>query len=87
MFQDLHAYLKRFEHLTPPERLIKKDIQDVILIALGAKVKDHEIKVQGKTAFITTSPALKSEIVLHKGDILKALRDRYAGVPQITEIR
>ncbi|MEX0917404.1 MAG: hypothetical protein WDZ90_02695 [Candidatus Paceibacterota bacterium] len=87
MVYDIRTLLKRFEHLQPPERSVKEDVKKAVLLVLGIHLKDVEMSVNGKQVFITTSPSAKSEIMLHKADILKAMRNLHQTGSLVKDIR
>ena len=76
MFTDISSFLSRFEHLTPPERSIKKAFQHVVKELLGVTIHEREISIRSNVVYINTNPTLKSEIVINKALILRALSEK-----------
>lgn len=73
MFKDVRLFLSKFNAIKPPERAIVEDVIKVIVHVLGITVRRAEISVRGRTVYITTTPVIKSEIVLNKSKILREL--------------
>lgn len=76
MFKDLGSFLARFSNLTPPDQFIKEELLRVIFAETGITLSKNAVDMQGNTAFIQAkSPAIKNEILLYKGSILKKMEN------------
>jgi len=73
MFEDVSSFLKRFNSLKPPERFVQEHVCEAVKTVCGIRLRKRDMSVRGKMVYITTSPAAKSEIILHKQAILKIL--------------
>lgn len=88
MFKDISSFLSRFELLTPPERSIKKAFQNVAKELLGVTIHENEINVRANIVYINTNPTLKSEIVINKALLLRALSEKLSSTKRpVTDVR
>ncbi len=87
MFKDVSAFLARFANLTPPDQFIKDALLRAVTETVGITLSKNAIELRGTTAFISAyPPSVKSEILLHKSQILAAL-EGVSGKRQIRDIR
>ena len=80
MFENASYFLDRFRSLKPPERFVKEGVVGVVKSACGINLRDIDVSVKRGIVYINTSPAAKSEIVLHKQLILKKLSKEMIGM-------
>lgn len=89
MLKGIHSLLDRFKLIEPPEGVRKKAVMSAIEEVLDIRMTPEQIKIQGNTAYITGNSLLRSEIMLHKGDILRLLRNSFGELSRnpVTDIR
>lgn len=83
--KSLADFLKKFELLVPPHKVVKENLTKAILEVTGITVEDGNIAIQGSVAFLKLSPIKKTEILLKGKAILLELERR--GTTRITVIR
>ena len=69
MVKEVKSLLGKYSRLKPKGSLLKKIIQEVIFSNYNITIPPNFISIRNKTAFLKTSPALKSEIILNKKKI------------------
>lgn len=72
-------FFKKFSKLAPPEAHIKNALKKIISERVGTEISLDSIKIsgggeKGSVVYLNCHPALKSEIFLHKQDILADLK-------------
>lgn len=71
----ISSFLDKFKNLTPPERFVKDACANAVQKETGILLSGSEIDIRGKTLFLTTGPAKKTTIMLHKPAILTVLQE------------
>ena len=71
--EKITSFFSKFTKLTPPERFVKEKCIEVVKKIASITLLDKDIEIRGETLFITTTPIKKSELFLHKRDILENL--------------
>jgi len=83
---NISDYLSKFHSLLKESTAQSHAICEEIQKTTGAKLSQDTISIQGTTVYITASPVVKNEIVLHKSRILSRLHT-HKHTSFITEIR
>jgi hypothetical protein len=73
------SLLKRYLNFTPPSLVRARAIQKVLLERFGAECSDGDIVVRGDVAHIRVSGSLKSEIAIHKTELLARINELGGG--------
>jgi hypothetical protein len=76
MFRNIQSLLERFT-FEPPEGTRKRAIIAAVSEVLGITIQAKQIRIQGSYAFIEARPIVRSELMLHKADILRKLRNTF----------
>lgn len=71
--KNLSSFLDKFKNITPPERFVKEVFIKVVSDTTEITLLKNEIDVRGSVLFITTQPAIKSELFLKKDLLLEKL--------------
>lgn len=76
----IKEYLKKFAHLTQPEKIVKETVGNIVEKHIGVKIAIDSIRVENVgqncsaiMVYITEHPTLKNEIFMHKRAILDDL--------------
>ena len=69
------SFLEKFTTLKPPERFVKEVCINAVQKETGIVLTVNEIDIRGETLLLTTSPAKKTDITLHKPAILSELQN------------
>ena len=83
----LHELLERFQNITPPDRAVRNATATAIKEVTGLALAHSSIEVQRGVLYIKTKPVIKSEILLHKREILSAIKDELKGTKTMVDIR
>lgn len=72
-------FFKKFSGITPPEKSIKDAVIHAVLKEVGERIEAKNIRIQNTSSstsvLLLVSPALKSEIFMHKQEILQDLKE------------
>jgi hypothetical protein len=80
--------LGRFKNLGLGERLSKEVLVEEINNIIGSNLlTTKDIKIKNSVAFIRVQSALKSEIFLHKDEILKRARQKAGASFVVSDVR
>jgi hypothetical protein len=83
--ENIADYLKKFRTILfkgeESARIVKEEIEK----GIGAHLEEKDLEVKSGVVFIKLSGALKSEIFLKKGTLLKNIHDR--GLTSILDLR
>jgi len=86
--QSIKDFLQRFKNFTPPERVVRRAVVEVVKNECGIALADKEVMVQDSVVYIRTSPAVRSEIILNKARLLATLaKDSTLNNRRISDIR
>lgn len=74
---DLGDLLKQHKKFFPPDMVIREALAHILNTRLKKETFTRkDVRVQGRTAFVSCSPIERSEITLSKKEILNELRER-----------
>ncbi len=79
------AYLEKFKNFLPPGRAVARAVQHALREVLSIEVEERDIRVRGGVAEVALPGVVKSEMRLHKDELLAAARAK-AG-PTLKDIR
>jgi len=80
-------FLKRFKNLMPPDRPARKACRSAVKKICGVELSDGDVVVRGKVVFLLTKAVVKSEVMLHKEEVLIHLNKTLGGNQAIEDIR
>ena len=63
-------FLERYLNFTPPALVRSRAVSQAIFEKFGVVCSEDAIAIRGDSAFIRADGMLKSEIALHKGELL-----------------
>lgn len=75
-FNSIDSFFGRFKKITPPNESVRKAVAEVLLEVMGVKIDISQIKVEGENIRIKNNPFVKSNIFLHKEQILQNLEKK-----------
>lgn len=88
MVNHLSELLERFKNLGVAEQLSKEALVEEINNSAGSNfVTTRDIKIKNHIALVKGGTALKSEIILHKTEILNKVREKMKGKFFLSDIR
>ena len=89
MVKFINSLFEKYKHLTPPNHYLKKAYQEILEEMFDVVVREQDIIIRGNTIFLTAPPALKSELFLHKQEVLKRVQDKISKTSNttITDLR
>lgn len=70
----LQGLLERFRNINPPDRAVQNAAVAAIKKVTGLTLTRASIKVQKGVLYLKTKSVIKSEILLHKKEILSAIK-------------
>ncbi len=73
---NIRLNLEKFRNLKPADADRKAALIAAILHQTGITLKPADIKFSGASAYLTVSPAAKSEIMIHREGILVAVESK-----------
>ena len=85
--QEISFYLEKFKNISPPHDAVKKAVARAIERLFGEVLHSEHISVRNNTVYITTHPALKSELYIRKGEVLQEIEQALIGSDLIKEVR
>jgi len=72
----LSSFFAKFDTLTPPRRVIRRAVIEVVEEAVGITLEETHIEVTRDAVFLRTPSIVKSEVLLHAQEVLSALHKR-----------
>ncbi len=72
----LGSFLDRFKKISLKDEDEKKALIQIIKNKINVSIESQEIKIQNGTAYLYCETVYKSEIYLHKGELLNELHGR-----------
>jgi len=75
-FNSIDSFFDRFKKITPPNEVVRKAVSEVLFEVVGVNIDISNIKVEGENVRIKNSPFIKSDIFLHKEQIIKTLEKK-----------
>lgn len=88
MIEKINLFLNKFKNIVPPERFIKREIVGVVKEIVGVVLHENNLKLKRNVVYISTQAVIKSEVFLHKKEILLLLSQRLSKYKQtVTDIR
>lgn len=75
-YNHITNFLDKFKKILFQKEEIKNIVQDVISKELSHTISGDGLKIKTPTVYITGSPILKSEILIHKDKIISELNKR-----------
>jgi hypothetical protein len=75
----LSKFLERYLHFTPPALLRSRAISRALFEKLGIVCSEDAVAVRGDIAFLRLDGMMKSEITLHKPELLKRIQELGGG--------
>ena len=75
----IQTFLERYLHFTPPalvrSRAVSKAVSEKFHVVCG----EEAVAIRGDIAFVRVDPMLKSEIALHKKELLARIKELGGG--------
>lgn len=78
MFENIKQYLAHHTTLANSDRMIRAAFVEAAKEIGGIELKLSDTSLSGRVLYVRARPAHKSELILHKAELLRALRDRFA---------
>ena len=75
-FDSITSFLDRFKKITPPDEFVRKTAVEILREVIGVKLSISHISIEGGILHIRNNSFIKSEVFLHKEQILQLLKDR-----------
>lgn len=85
--ENISFYLEKFKTLEPPHVSVKKAVARTVESMFGAILPAEHITIQNNTVYISTHPALKSELYMRKGEVLQEIEKVLLGSELVKEVR
>lgn len=82
-FRGIGDFLSRFSKILPSDRIVRALVIDAARECAGIALKESEIAVRGGTVYLLADPRVRSEVLLAKGCILRALKGSPVRVDEI----
>ncbi len=79
---ELSGLLARYAHLRLPDELVRRATQKALTTICRAKVELGDISIKDGVVIVSGSPALRTEIVIHKKKILELLGKELEGTEE-----
>ena len=74
-FDPILSFFDKFKKITLPDETVRKKTSDILYKIINIKVDISCISVENKTVRIKKNSFIKSEIFLHKEQVLKQLKE------------
>ena len=88
MVKNISSFLDKFKKLEPPKRSILDAFVRVLDRTLGIFIKESEVTVERGVIYLSTHPSIKSEVMLNKARLLRALNEELSsGKKVVSDIR
>jgi hypothetical protein len=75
-FDSITSFFSRFKKITPPDEFVRKTAVEILQEVVGVKLNISHISVEGGILRIKNNSFIKSEVFLHKEQILQLLREK-----------
>ena len=75
-FDSVTSFLDRFKKITLPDESVRKTTSVVLKEVVGVNVDISQISVERESLRIKNNSLIKSEIFLHKEQILQSLKEK-----------
>lgn len=75
----ISTFLERYLHFTPPARVRSRAISMAITEKFNVECSEDAVDLRGDVAFVRIDSMLKSEIALHKKEILIRIKELGGG--------
>jgi len=85
-YNHITSFLDKFKNIIFQGQKDNKIITEIITKHISFPIKEEMIKIRGSVIYITGSPILKNEILVHKAGILADLSSVISG-KRFTDIR
>ena len=72
--QTISGFLERYKNFVPPRLAASRAVRAAVITVVGIDVGEKGVTLQNGRAAISTSGLQKTEILMHKGEILAAAR-------------
>lgn len=82
----ISEYLARFTTLTAPEGVVKEAVVRAVSSTVGIQLKPADLVVSRSRVSLKVDSILRSEIMLHKAAVLRAVAELLPGTRVIREI-
>ncbi len=79
--------LKKFQHITPPDIVVRKKIVEIVKEITNIELDKKDISVKNGVVFIKTTPIYKNEIFINKQTILSILKQKINDSVKIVDIK
>ncbi len=87
MFRGIGDFLDKFRRAVPGDILAKRALAEEVRSRLGISLRSEDVRVRGGIAHLALHPAAKSEVLLRRGEILRAVRERFPERAVLSDIR
>lgn len=74
--QGITGFLERYKDFIPPRRAASRAVCAAVKEILGVELAESDVRVQNGVATISRSGPEKSEILLHKPEIVSLVRQK-----------
>ena len=74
-YNQITIFLDKFKKLIYQKEEIKKNVIEVITKEISYPIKDDSVKIKNGFIYVKGSPVLRTEIMIHKKQILAKLKD------------
>ena len=85
--EKIGGFLKRFDKLEAPERVVREACLSAVEAVCGVALSDADVSVRNKVIFLTGKAVIKSEVALHKAAILTHINTNLGGKQMIRDIK
>lgn len=85
----INSFFEKYKNLTPPNFHLKEAYREIIKDRFGVLVDDKDITIRNTVIFLNAPPTLKSELFLHKQEVLEKLKNKISKTSTkiITDLR
>ena len=75
----IQSFLEKYLHFTPPSLVRARAVSRAISERFSVACAEDSVDVRGDIAFVRVDPMLKSEIALHKKELLSKIKELGGG--------
>ncbi|MCK5590776.1 MAG: hypothetical protein KAI72_02350 [Candidatus Pacebacteria bacterium] len=75
-FNSIDSFFSRFKKITPPDHVVRVTVLEVLKEIVGVNMDISCISVEGGNVRIKNNSFVKSEIFLHKEQVLQKLKEK-----------
>ncbi len=75
-FDPVTSFFDRFKKITLPDETVRRTTTEVLKKTIGVSVNISQVSVVGESLRIKSNSFIKSEIFLHKEQILQILKEK-----------